>query len=78
MKIGGRVIQGRNIQINTPEQFLATYKKHVISVLFVKSGHTNEYNLDVRNDRGIVAVQIPIQRCTIRDAIIEALNGAKL
>ncbi len=78
MKIGGRIIQTKNIELYTQQEFAACYKRHTISVVLIELGHTNEYSIEVRDDRGILAVQTTTKRCTIRDAIIVALDGAKL
>lgn len=81
MKIGGRIIQDSNIESNTEFIFQATYKKHYINVSLIKSGgrnSNNEYDIDVRHFDGGFAVMAIITRCSIRDAIIYALDGAML
>lgn len=81
MKIAGRVIQNRNIKLNSASNFKADYKKHSITVDLVKLGHTNTYYIYVRK---LNTISIPdkvdenVNRCTIREAIIFALNRAGL
>lgn len=80
MNIGGRIIQTGNITINTKTEFEATYKKHIINVKLHKEhkGANPEWDIDVRHFSGGIAASTIVQRCTIRDAIIEALDGAML
>lgn len=83
MKIGGRIIQNKRIMINNDCSFKATYKSHHISVDLVKLGAPNKYDIAVRNlkekdSRVNIEVEQFVKRFTIRDAIIYALDRAKL
>lgn len=80
MKIGGRIIQDKNISVKTVEKFSATYKKHYIEISFHKqeNGSNPEWNCNVWHFNGSYAVQTIVQRCTISDAIIYSLNNALL
>jgi len=83
MKIGGRVIQNKRITVNNDIAFKAVYKSHHISVDLVKLGHTNKYDIAVRNlkekDKRVnLIVDQFTHRCTIREAIIFALDRAFL
>lgn len=81
MKVAGRIIQNKNISVNTEEHFSATYKQHYIEIQLNKSkgnGGKPYYDCDVWHFNGGFAVATIIQRCTIRDALIYALDGALL
>jgi hypothetical protein len=80
MKIGGRIIQEKNINVNTENAFSATYKQHFINVMLHKTfkGENPEWDIDVRHYNGGIAASTIVKRCTIRDAIIYALDGALL
>lgn len=85
MKVAGRVIQNRNITLNTPEDFEATYKGHIISITtdhgFVDPEYDRlkRFNIDVYElNTGSYAVETWKDFHTIRDAIIYSLEGAQL
>ncbi len=80
MKVGGRVIQNKNISVNTETEFSATYKNHYIEIKLYKRerGENPEWNIDVWHFDGGTAVESIERRCTIHDALIYALNGAML
>ena len=80
MKIGGRIIQEKNISVNTENAFSATYKQHFINVMLYKTfeGENPEWDIDVRHYNGEIAASTIVKRCIIRDAIIYALDGALL
>lgn len=79
-KNGRRIIQDKNISINTSDKFSATYKKHYVEISLHKKekGSNPEWNCDVWHFNGGFAVQTIVQRCNIRDAIVYALDGACL
>lgn len=80
MKIGGRIIQNKNISVNTDEKFSATYKQHYIEISLYKKevGCNSEWSCNVWHFKGGSAVDTIVQRCTIHDAIVYSLNGALL
>ena len=85
MKVAGRVIQNRNIILNTPEDFEAKYKGHMILIttdhVFGEPdfGHLKRFSIDVYElNTGTYAVQTWLDKHTLRDAIIYALEGAQL
>jgi hypothetical protein len=80
MKIGGRIIQDRNISVNTNEKFSATYKKHYIEIEMRENDKRRNptFSVDVWHFNGSWAVEAFVDRCSIHDAIIYALNGALL
>lgn len=84
MIIGGRhkrrIIQNKNISANTNEKFSATYKQHYIEVsIHKKEQNSNpEWSCDVWHFNGGFAVSTIVQRCTVKDAIMYALDGACL
>ncbi len=80
MKIGGRIIQDKNISVKTEEKFSATYKKHYIEISLHRkeNGSNPEFNCDIWHFDGTYAVQTIVQRCTIHDAIIYSLDRASL
>ena len=84
MKVGGRiksrVIQNKNISVNTNDKFSATYKNHYIEIKLHKKikGSNPEWSCDVWHFNGGFAVSTIVQRCTIYDAIVYSLDGALL
>ena len=80
MKVGGRIIQNKNILVKTDKTFSATYKKHYIEISLHKKeeGSNPEWSCDVWHFNGSYAVQAIVQRCTIYDAIVYSLDGALL
>ena len=80
MKVGGRIIQNKNISINNEERFSAVYKKHTIEIsLHKKEKNSNpEWYCDIRSLSGGLAVQTTIKRCAIHDAIVYSLDEAVL
>ncbi len=80
MKIGGRIIQNRNIKISTGIEFSATYKQHYIEVSLYKQdkGSNPEWDCVVSSFDGGAACNTIVMRCTIHDAIVYALNSALL
>lgn len=80
MKIGGRIILAGNISTSTTTEFSATYKRHYINVKLYKEipGQNPEWDCDVRHFDGGMAVNTIVQRCSIHDAIVYALDGALL
>ncbi len=81
MKVGGRIIQNKNILVNTEIMFIGKYKKHRIEVLkrvSFKTDENPEWSIDVYGFDGSVSVQDIVQRCCIHDAIVFALDGALL
>lgn len=85
MKIAGRVIQNRNIQVNTPEHFEATYKGLQI-VITTDHGfgdpeypYLKRYSMDAYGiENGIYDVQTWKDLHSMEDAIRETLEGACL
>lgn len=85
MKVAGKIIQNRNIRENTPDDFEATYKGHVISISTdhgfgePEYGHLKRFNIDVYVlNTGSYAVETWKDFHTIKDAIRYALEGACL
>lgn len=80
MKIGGRIIQNRNIEANSDSVFSARYKKHYIEVSVHKEVKevNPEWSIDVWHFDGTYVLQTIIQRCSIREVIIYALDKAGL
>lgn len=80
MKIGGRIILAKNIRVYTSIEFSATYKRHYINVKLYRElpGQNPEWDCDVRHYDGGIAVNTIIQRCSIHDAIVYALDGSLL
>lgn len=80
MKVGGRIIQNKNISVKTNEKFSATYKRHYIKIWLHKKekGSNPEWNCYVWRFNGGYAVQAIVKRCTIHDAIVYSLDGAVL
>lgn len=84
MKIGGAVIQNRNIIEHSNNNFEATYKGKTIFIT-TKHGHgrpelkhLTRYDIDVVDDSGAYDVQTWEDLHSIRDAILFALKGACL
>lgn len=85
MKVGGRIIQNRNITQKTPDDFEATYKGHIISISTdhgfgePEYDHLKRFNIDVYElNTGMFAVETWGDFHTIKDAIRYALEGACL
>lgn len=79
MKIGGRTFRSDKINSNTENLFDAYYKKHHVYVEYIKDrGGMKDYNVEVRDETGILACDTIVTRCQIRDAIIYALDGAMI
>lgn len=78
MKVGGRILQNKNIKVHSEYCFDATYKSHYIYIRRISTGHTNEYYVEVFDSTGSKAVMAVTKRCCIHDAIVYALDGAEL
>lgn len=81
MKICGKIIQERNIKVNTTDEFSAVYKKHYITIFRLEKidRYDNQtFNVDVTDLAGCYAVNAVFEGRSMRDAIIYALKGALL
>lgn len=85
MKISAAIIQERNITINTPERFQATYKGREINITTdhghgkPKYDHLKRYDITVQHlESGMYDVDTYEDCHTMRDAIRYALKGACL
>jgi hypothetical protein len=83
MKIAGKVIQDRNIKINSNEQFIATYKGKEIEIQAFYGGtkynHLIGFDIEVYDLKsGMKDVETYQELHTMRDAIIYALKGSCL
>lgn len=85
MKIGGCVIQDRNIGIHTKDDFTATYKGKQIYITTDHGfgdaiySHLTRYDIDVIDLKtGMYDVTTYQDLHTMRDAILYALKGAML
>lgn len=79
MKIGGRIFRTDKINSNTEYLFDAYYKKHRVYVEFIKdNGGMKDFNVEVIDESGMLACDSIVTRCSIRDAVIYALNGAMI
>lgn len=81
MKVAGRTIQERNITCNTEREFSARYKGCLIYCRDDgkgRYGHLREYYIEVCAPDGCYLVHDAKDLHSIRDAIIYALDGAKL
>lgn len=84
MRVSEAIIQNRNIHVNTSTDFVATYKKHSIFISSnhgfgkPKYDHLTRFNIDVKGEDGLYAVQSYEDSHTIKDAIRYALKGACL
>lgn len=78
MKIGGRIIQNKNISVSTETDFSAKYKNHYIEIHQTKKekGENPVFSVEIWHSGRGWAVSSEIQRCLIYDAIIWGLNGA--
>jgi len=80
MKIGGRIIQNKNISVSIDKKFSATYKKHYIEIEMHENSKKGNpiFSVDVWHFDGSWAVEAFVERCNIHDAIIYALNASLL
>ena len=78
MKVGGRIIQNKNIQTHNEDYFEATYKRHTIYIHLNKKGIMNDYYVEVSDITGSKSVMGGVTRRCMHDAIVYALNGARL
>jgi hypothetical protein len=79
MKIAGRIFRTNKIKVNTDKHFEADYKKANIRVYNVDAvkGENPKFFISVTG-LNITSVNVVIQRCKIRDAIIYALEESGL
>jgi hypothetical protein len=80
----GAIIQNRKIKEYTANDFWAIYKSHSIEIS-TDHGHGDpddedkkRFNIDVRHENGMVAVQTYEDFDCIEEAIDEAIHGAML
>ena len=85
MKISGAIIQQRNIEVSTENEFRATYKGKQISITTdhgfgePKYDHLKRFMIDVIDiETGMVDVQTYEDFHEINDAIRSSLKGACL